>query len=81
MGKFLCSFCYDKPVSFLESGIAEHSRVLESGVKKVRDGRESVWECGGQQCSEVDGISSVITLVWVLFTLSVIKEDSTIAKQ
>ena len=41
MGKFLCSFCYDKPVSFLESGIAEHSRVLESGVKKVRDGRES----------------------------------------
>lgn len=27
------------------------------------------------------GISSVITLVWVLFTLSVIKEDSAIAKQ
>ena len=43
--------------------------------------RKSVWECGGRQCSEVYGISSVITLVWGLFTLSVIKEDNTIAKQ
>lgn len=41
------TFCFDKPISFSESGIAEHSRVLESGVKKVREMRVKVRRASG----------------------------------